>query len=121
MQNTKKKYFYCKKKRLLKKIVGTMLKPRLSIYKSNKHIYSQLINDINGITICSCSTVDKEFLTNKKFQKLSILSSYSVGEDLGLRAKKKNIYSIIFDRNYQLYHGNIKKLIEGVRSQGIIC
>ena len=121
MINSKKKYFYSKKKRHLKKIVGTSLKPRLNIYKSNKHIYSQLINDINGITICSCSTVDKEFLIMKKIEKVTTSSSYFVGEYLGLRAKKNNVYSIIFDRNYQLYHGKIKSLIEGIRSQGITC
>lgn len=65
--------------------------------------------------------MDKEFVVVKKIQKITTSSSYSVGEWLGLRAKKNNVSSIVFDRNYQFYHGRIKSLIEGIRSQGITC
>jgi large subunit ribosomal protein L18 len=121
----KNKHFLKNKKRHLKKILGNLSKPRLSIYKSNKHIYSQLIDDINGHTLCSSSTTEKKktktLLVSKNENQLNLNFSYIIGQNLGKRAKNLNIQAVVFDRNYQLYHGKIKKLIEGLRGEGIIC
>lgn len=122
MTKLKKKIYILKsKKRHLKKIVGNITKPRLTIYKSNKHIYSQLIDDLKGHTLCSSSTVEKKNPDNLGFNKINMSSSYFIGQKLALRAKSKNIVNVVFDRDYQLYHGRIKKLIEGLRDEGIVC
>jgi len=121
MIKLKKKYTFKTKKRHLKKIVGNLVKPRLSIYKSNKHVYSQLIDDINSHTVCSSSSVEKEILELLPKVNLNMSLAYSVGKQLGNRAKKKNIENVVFDRNYQLYHGKIKTLIQGIRDEGIAC
>lgn len=125
----KKKSINHRKKRHLKKIVGSIQKPRLSIFKSNKHIYSQIINDISQETICSSSTTQKDFfrldekLQNKRSftQNLNLSISYQVGQKLGKQANSCQISKIVFDRNFQLYHGNIKSLVEGIRAEGIFC
>ena len=126
MKKLKKNIHFLKnKKRHLKKIIGNISKPRLSIYKSNKHIYAQLIDDINGHTLCSSSTTEKKkiknLLVSKNENELNLNFSYTIGQNLGKRAKNLNIQAVVFDRNYQLYHGKIKKLIEGLREEGIIC
>lgn len=117
-----------RQRRHLRKIVGNTQKPRLSIFKSNKHIYSQLINDITQETICSSSTAQKRsFFIEEKGQgsnlqrKPNLSISYQVGQELGRRAKNCQISKIVFDRNFQLYHGKIRSLVEGIRAEGIIC
>lgn len=122
MIKLKKKIHILKsKKRHLKKIVGNITKPRLTIYKSNKHIYSQLIDDLKGHTLCSSSTAEKKNDENSGFNKINMSSAYFIGQKLATRAKAKNIVNIVFDRDYKLYHGRIKRLIEGLRDEGIIC
>ena len=105
-----------RKKRIRKYVFGTAIKPRLSVYRSNKEIYAQLINDISKTTLVSASSRDKS-LSNFKGKKTE--KSFIVGEILANYAKKLNIQSIVFDRNGFIYHGRIKALAEGARKGGL--
>ena len=118
MKKSKNKIFFQKKKRILKKIFGLFDKPRLSVFKSNKHIYAQLIDDENHQTLCYSSTLKKSLFDNVFF-KATKYHSFLVGKDLGQQAKLKKIKSIIFDRGKNLYHGLIKNLADGARYEGL--
>lgn len=101
-----------------KKIFGTKEKPRVSVYRSLKHIYAQAIDDENGHTLASCSTLCKQIrdqLKNKtKSEKAKI-----VGIHLGEKLIKLGIKKIVFDRNGRKYIGRLKSLADGIRSTGI--
>jgi len=97
-----------------KKVNGTTERPRLSIFRSNKSIYAQLIDDIKGVTIASASSVE---LGDKA--KLNIENSKQVGKKIAEKALATGVQSIVFDRNGYLYHGNIKALAEGAREGGL--
>lgn len=97
-----------------KKVSGTTERPRLSIFRSNKSIYAQLIDDIKGVTIASASSVE---LGDKA--RLNIENSKQVGKKIAEKAIATGVQSIVFDRNGYLYHGNIKALAEGAREGGL--
>ena len=105
-------------KREKKRIKGDVRKPRLSVFRSNKHIYAQVIDDSVSRTITSCSTLEVEVKakceqTSKKF------ASKIVGEIIGNRLLEQNIKEIVFDRGQKSYHGRIKELAEGARLAGL--
>nr|YP_010156547.1 50S ribosomal protein L18 [Laminaria rodriguezii]QQY85087.1 50S ribosomal protein L18 [Laminaria rodriguezii] len=105
-------------KREKKIIKGNNLKPRLAVFRSNKHIYAQVIDDSCSKTIISCSTLELEVRT--KCEKTSNkLASKIVGEIIGTRLLEENIKEIIFDRGKKSYHGRIKELAEGARLVGL--
>nr|YP_011005017.1 50S ribosomal protein L18 [Analipus japonicus]WAM61880.1 50S ribosomal protein L18 [Analipus japonicus] len=105
-------------KREKKKIKGDKLKPRLSIHRSNKHIYAQVIDDSSSKTILSCSTLEIE--VKAKCERTSNkVASKIVGEIIGTRLLEENIKEIIFDRGKKPYHGRIKELAEGARFVGV--
>ena len=115
-QRTKKLYLQ-QKKRYLKKIVGNIEKPRLAVFRSHKHIYAQLIDDENGITLAASSTLEK----NLNFTSTSTKeAAYLVGQDLAKKALQKEITSVVFDRGEKPYLGRIKNLAEGARADGLI-
>lgn len=95
------------------KITGTTEKPRLSVFKSNKGIYAQIIDDSKGHTLVSAST--KEL----GLSSLNIEASKQVGQKLAEKAKVNGLESIVFDRNGYVYHGKIKALAEGAREGGL--
>lgn len=97
-----------------KKIKGSLNCPRLYIFKSNKHIYAQIIDDYNNKVLISSSTISKN--TNKF---ANCITAKKIGEDIAQKLKNKNIEKIIFDRGHNKYHGQIKALAEATRSQGI--
>ncbi len=97
-----------------KKIKGTPERPRLSVYRSNKVIYAQIIDDTKGLTLAASSSFD---LDKKGGVNLTI--SKSVGMKVAEKAKASGIEAIVFDRNGSLYHGNIKALAEGAREGGL--
>lgn len=97
-----------------KKVNGTTERPRLSVFRSNKSIYAQLIDDIKGVTLVSASTLE---LGDKA--KLNIENSKQVGKKIAEKAISSGIQAIVFDRNGYLYHGNIKALAEGAREGGL--
>ena len=103
--------------RIRKTIVGTSTRPRLSVFRSNKEIYSQVIDDVNGKTIVSASSREKEILSFKKENKVFIAKE--VGKLLGKRILDKGIKEIHFDRGGYLYHGRVKSLADGAREGGI--
>ena len=104
-----------RKIRIRKKVFGDAKKPRLAVYKSNKNIYVQAIDDFNQITIGSASTLSKEL----KIENLSIESAKRVGELMGDILNKNKIKEAVFDRGGYIYHGRIKALAEGIREKGI--
>nr|YP_010634178.1 50S ribosomal protein L18 [Ecklonia radiata]YP_011006276.1 50S ribosomal protein L18 [Ecklonia cava]YP_011006417.1 50S ribosomal protein L18 [Eisenia bicyclis]QWK43297.1 ribosomal protein L18 [Ecklonia arborea]QWK43581.1 ribosomal protein L18 [Ecklonia radicosa]WAM63421.1 50S ribosomal protein L18 [Ecklonia cava subsp. stolonifera]WAM63280.1 50S ribosomal protein L18 [Ecklonia cava]WAM63562.1 50S ribosomal protein L18 [Eisenia bicyclis] len=105
-------------KREKKIIKGNNLKPRLAVFRSNKHIYAQVIDDSCSKTIISCSTLEVE--VKAKCEKTSNkLASKIVGEIIGTRLLEENIKEIIFDRGKKSYHGRIKELAEGARLVGL--
>lgn len=97
-----------------KKVNGTSERPRLSVFRSNKSIYAQLIDDIKGVTLASASTLE---LGDKT--KLNVENAKQVGKKIAEKAVATGIQSIVFDRNGYLYHGNIKALAEGAREGGL--
>ncbi len=108
-----------RKKSIRSKIYGSEEKPRITIYKSEKHIYSQIINDRKGITLCCASTVDKEFEDRKGKNLANMKAAEKVGELLAKRAKEKEIKKVVFDRNGYKYHGCVKALAEALRKGGL--
>ena len=97
-----------------KRINGTSERPRLSVFRSNRGLYVQIIDDINGVTVAAASTTE---LGEKA--KLNIENSKNVGKKIAEKAIASGIESIVFDRNGYLYHGNIKALAEGAREGGL--
>ncbi len=104
-------------RRIRKKISGTAERPRLRVFKSNKHIYAQIIDDAQGKTLVSMSTVDKGFVAGEETAKVPVAKE--VGKLLAERAKSAGITRVVFDRGGYLYHGRIKSLSEGAREGGL--
>ena len=104
------------KKRIRKVVFGTKDKPRLTVFRSNKEIYAQLIDDSVSKTIVAASSKDKDLKlkTNNKIEVSKI-----VGDSIGKKAIKAGIKNISFDRNGYLYHGRVKSLAEGAREAGL--
>jgi large subunit ribosomal protein L18 len=107
-----------RKARVAKKIRSTTDRMRLNVFRSNKHIYAQLIEDAEGKVVCSASTMMKDIRDDlSKLNKTD--AAKKVGEHLGKLAKKKGVTKIVFDRSGYLYHGRVKALADGVRTAGI--
>jgi large subunit ribosomal protein L18 len=101
--------------RVRKKVGGTAERPRLAVFRSNRHIYAQLIDDVSGRTLVAASTLDEQ--TTKTGSKAEIAKS--VGELVGKRAKDAGIAAAIFDRGGYQYHGRVRAVAEGVREAGL--
>jgi large subunit ribosomal protein L18 len=99
--------------RIRAKISGSAVRPRLSVYRSNANIYAQLIDDVNGNTLCAASDLK---ITDKltKSQRAA-----KVGEEIAAKAKELNISEIVFDRGGFAYHGRVKALADAARSTGL--
>ena len=101
--------------RVRKKISGTAARPRLNVFRSTKHIYAQLIDDVAGVTLASASSMEKGFEGfggNKEAAK-------KVGRAIARKAQEKGISEIVFDRSGYIYHGRVKELAEGAREGGL--
>ncbi|MBF0226635.1 MAG: 50S ribosomal protein L18 [Desulfobacterales bacterium] len=108
-----------RKKRIRKKIEGTLLRPRLTVFRSNQHIYAQIIDDSCGHTLVAVSSCGSEIKENKEaINKLAIAAL--VGKIIAKKAIDKKIESVVFDRNGYLYHGRVKALSIGAREGGLI-
>ncbi|MFC1725225.1 50S ribosomal protein L18 [candidate division KSB1 bacterium] len=105
------------KMRVRKKISGTPERPRLSVKRSLYHVYAQLIDDINGVTLASASSLLKEIKHKKEKGKL--WKSVEVGKLLAKNALSKNINEVVFDKSNYKYHGRIKALADGAREGGL--
>ena len=119
MKTKLKKLFVQQKKRYLKKIVGTIERPRLAVYRSHKHIYAQLIDDKNSQTLAFSSTLDKE-LASKIENPATQEAGLVVGQHLAQQAIKKQITKVVFDRGTRPYHGRIKTVADGARKEGLV-
>ncbi|MEE4605737.1 MAG: 50S ribosomal protein L18 [Desulfobacteraceae bacterium] len=108
-----------RKKRIRKKIYGTAERPRLSVFRSSRHIYAQIIDDTAGRTIVAASTVDQQAKEAPKF-KNKVAAANFVGKIVGERALNQGIKKVVFDRNGFLYHGRVKSLSEGARKTGLV-
>ena len=106
-------------KRLRRYLIGNKIRPRLAVFRSNNHIYAQVIDDDAQQTICSASTVDKELKEDSEKLSSNCSSSSIVGKLLAKRAIKKGIKQVIFDRGGNLYHGRVKALAEAARDSGL--
>jgi large subunit ribosomal protein L18 len=102
-------------KRVRAKISGTPERPRLNVYRSNTNIYAQLIDDVNGVTICAASSVEKDFDGNGG----NCDAAKKVGLKLAERAKEKGFTGVVFDRGGYIFHGRVKSLAEGAREGGL--
>lgn len=107
-----------RKQRIRKNICGNPERPRLSIFRSSKNIYAQIIDDTLGTTLVSASTLDKEF-KDQKIEGKKIEIAKVVGNLVGKRALDKGITKVVLDRNGYLYHGRIKALSDGAREAGL--
>ncbi len=109
-----------RKLRIRKKIYGTSERPRLSVFRSLKHIYAQLINDDEARTLVSASSIDKEIAAMIKPEMKKSEVAKLVGIELAKRALAAGITSVAFDRNGFIYHGRVKALADGAREGGLI-
>tara|TARA_Y100001970_G_C14001220_1_gene733497 strand:+ start:519 stop:890 length:372 start_codon:yes stop_codon:yes gene_type:complete len=108
-----------KKKNRIKSSLKIGSHPRLVIYRSNKNIFAQVIDDLNSKTIVSASSIDKDLLKDMKNAKSKLDKGIVVGKKIGALAKKEKVKKVIFDRNGYRYHGRIKALADAVRETGI--
>jgi large subunit ribosomal protein L18 len=104
------------KYRVRKKVSGTAEKPRLSVFRSNKSIYAQLINDLTGKTLAAASSSTKD-IGEKKLTKTE--AAKLVGKLVAERALEAGVEKVVFDRNGYLYHGRVQSLAEGAREGGL--
>lgn len=116
--NPKKRARLTRKKRIRKKLVGTPERPRLSVFRSAKHIYAQVIDDIHGQTLVTASSMDKSVKEQPVFENKIAVAGF-VGKLLGERATKKGLRQVVFDRNGFLYHGRVKAVSESAREAGL--
>lgn len=104
--------------RLRKKVRGTGERPRLAVYRSSKHIYAQLVDDVEGHTLAHASTLDPE-LRGQLERGSDREAAKAVGRLIAERAKAKDITAVVFDRGGNLYHGRVAALAEGAREAGL--
>ncbi len=102
--------------RIRKKVKGTSERPRLAVFRSLNHIYAQVIDDANGVTLCSASSVEKSAGADKGG---NIDAAKSIGKLIAERAKEKGINTVVFDRGGYIYHGRVKSLAEAAREAGL--
>jgi len=107
------------KHRVRKKIRGTKDKPRLCVYRSNKQIYAQIIDDNEGKTLVSASSLAKNAKEQEDDKKTKTEIAKKVGLNVAEKSKESGIEQVVFDRNGYLYHGRIKSLAEGAREGGL--
>ena len=112
-QQTQKRH-----RRLRRHLSGTADRPRLAVFRSNNHIYAQLIDDAAQNTLCAASTLDKDLRTNLKTSS-TCDASVAVGEMVAKRDLAKGIQQVVFDRGGNLYHGRVKALADAAREAGL--
>ena len=113
-QQTQKRH-----RRLRRHLNGSAERPRLAVFRSNNHIYAQVIDDEAQSTLCSASTVDKELRASLKADGSSCDASIAVGALVAKRAIAKGIQQVVFDRGGNLYHGRVKALADAAREAGL--
>ncbi|MGE4506447.1 MAG: 50S ribosomal protein L18 [Desulfovibrionaceae bacterium] len=117
MKLTKEEARRRRKVRIRKKISGTSERPRMVVFRSNQHLYVQLIDDIVGVTIASAST--QQIAKSGEAMRPSVDAATAVGKDIAAKALERKIESVVFDRNGYIYHGKVKALADGAREGGL--
>lgn len=117
-QTTRKQATRLRHARIRRRLSGTAERPRLAVFRSNEHIYVQLIDDVAQATLAAASTIDKE-LKGKLSNGDNQGSAAEVGKLIAKRAKAKGIAQVVFDRGGNLYHGRVKALAEAAREAGL--
>ena len=107
-----------RQRRVRAKIFGTAERPRLAVHRTNANIYAQVINDVEGKTICSASTLDAEFRATGKIGSNKEAADF-VGQLVGKRALEAGVTEVTFDRGGRIYHGRVQALAEGARNAGL--
>lgn len=107
-----------RKRRIGKNITGTPERPRLSVFRSDKHIYAQIIDDVQGATLVSTSTLTSEFKA-AEVEKGKVAAATKIGQLVAEKALTKGIKQVVFDRNGFIYHGRVKALADGAREGGL--
>ena len=102
--------------RVRRKISGTAERPRLNVFRSSKHIYAQIIDDLAGTTLVSASTMDKDFTEYGG----NVEAAKAIGVKIAQKAIEKGITEVVFDRGGYIYHGRVKALAEGAREGGLV-
>ncbi|MBI5837739.1 MAG: 50S ribosomal protein L18 [Candidatus Eisenbacteria bacterium] len=106
-------------KRIRRRVSGTGERPRVSVYRSSKHIYAQVVDDARGVTLVSVASGTKEVKARLQDKKGKIAAATACGEVLAEKAKAKGITAVCFDRGGYLYHGRVKALAEAARNAGL--
>ncbi len=107
-----------RKQRIRRKMTGTQDRPRLSVFRSSKHIYAQVIDDTAGRTLVAASTMEKALKDKTDFENKASKAFY-IGKLVAERAKGKGVSKVVFDRNGFMYHGRVKALSDGAREGGL--
>jgi large subunit ribosomal protein L18 len=118
MSKTKEEIRHRLHSRIRKKLAGSTVRPRLAVFRSQAHIYAQVINDEDGKTLCAASTVDKDLRAKQK-SGANVAAAKAVGALIATRAKEKGIEAVVFDRGGFQYHGRIKALADAAREAGL--
>jgi large subunit ribosomal protein L18 len=105
--------------RLRKKVSGTTERPRLSVFRSLHHIYAQIIDDIQGVTLVSSSTIEPEIRKQISGNGGNIEAAKVIGTKIAQKALEKGIKQVVFDRGGQIYHGRVKALATAARESGL--
>ncbi|MFH1851646.1 MAG: 50S ribosomal protein L18 [Candidatus Neomarinimicrobiota bacterium] len=111
--------FQRRRNRSKRSLNSDLTRPRLVVFRSARHIYGQIIDDLKGQTLAACSTVEKSVQEQIQTAHSKIEKSQLVGQELAKRALAKNIKDIIFDRNGFIYHGRVKAFADGAREGGL--
>ena len=106
------------KARIRKKLSGTPERPRLAVFRSQSHIYAQVIDDEAGTTLCAASSLDKDLRTKAK-RGSNVASAQAVGKLVAVRAQEKGVVAVVFDRGGFQYHGRVKALADAAREAGL--
>ena len=108
-----------RKKRVRKKIEGKPERPRLTVFKSARHIYAQIIDDSLGKTLLAASTISKDLVAKMEGNSGNIKGAIVVGKAIGQRGVEKGVTEVVFDRNGFLFHGRVKALADAAREKGL--
>ena len=108
-----------RKKRVRKKVIGTSDRPRLSVFRSTRHIYAQIIDDSRGLTVAAASSIEKDVRGAPKSGDKKAVAA-QIGKLIAGRAKEKGISQVVFDRGGFMYHGRVKALSEAAREGGLL-
>ena len=119
LPNLKQMARFKRKQRIRKKISDTTARPRLSVYRSLKHIYAQVIDDTQGFTLAAAASTEKSVQENKDLKDKTAVANF-IGKLVAQRALEKGIQQVVFDRNGFLYHGRVKAVSEGAREFGLV-